>query len=245
MKLPMSISKREMALRLHASIDSDFFKSRLSSIHRHFPNLKNEGRYRDALLEAFNMDPRREEDDLLAYAEVNKVDLVVCPAEGAHAQHLRVEIKYHFTYDFYARVRRDLPAFAESGLTKERGDLAAIAKDWIGKESDMFILIVQDRFAASYGEVHPGSKKDPMLYERGVKLHFLHEQAMLDAQYSDRARNRDAWSSPLREMLEHFQRARPFEPLKEYEIEVVRQRRETLPLTSHIFTLLRHDANAR
>jgi hypothetical protein len=243
---------------LRQTLHSTAYATRLETIHEHYHNSKNEARNRDALLEEFNASPMAKSHSLRAYAEADKVDMVVT-RPGMHDDGwVRVELKYQFAFDLACRVRSTLDKLKKdsSGRTVRQqldtlpgGDLKRIALDCIGKESDseqdlcdVFVLIVQDRFGATHPEAirsqaahtKSGPWHCPELDVRGVTLQFLHEQMSLDARHG-RSSYHKAWTEPTWELLELIHGLRPFS------LQVVARtmKNPTSPfrLTSYLFTL--------
>jgi hypothetical protein len=248
----------EIVSQLRQSLHSSAYATRLETIHEHYHNSKSEGRYRDALLEEFNASPMASRYRLRAYAEADKVDMVVTRPDMRDNGWVKVELKYQFAYDLACRVRSTLASMKNNSskdavrqqlYSLPNFDLKRIVLDCIGRESDdasdlcdVFVLIVQDR----YGAAHPDAIRSknshtkrtpwlcPQLDERGVKLQFLHEQISLDARH-DRTSYNHAWIDPTWEMLELIHDLRPFN------LQVAARKMANasgpFPLTSYLFTL--------
>lgn len=225
------MNKHDMANALYSAMNTQAFRDRLAAIHKHYPNLKCEERYRDALLEAFNEDGQRKVDELIAYAEDGAVDLVVCPKHGWEENRLRVEMKYQFTFDFYHRVSGEL-----GREERKQGDLARILKDCRDPDCDMFILFVQDRRGATHGEAIKTAKYADK-HERGIRLQFLNNQNKFDKNVSEAEYER-AWLTPVRGLFERVAESRTFRELDRLGIQVPSPLRPNLPLQSHVFTLV-------
>lgn len=231
---------------VHQVLQSPEYGRRLDAIHKHYPNVKSEGRYRDALLEIFNDEQEKTNSGLRAFAEAKRHDLVITQEGLDEEGWLRVEMKYHFTFDFAHRVQGKLDelgpmsTFAAEG----RGDLYAITSDCLhsknaGSKCDAFILIVQDRYGASrrFGSSPDSSqtkrKAYPVVKERGVTVQFLHEQFKLEDLYPEGYEQ--AWRTPLDVMFRAIGRERAYS-LKE-PIEHAVAPSLDIPLTSHIYVL--------
>jgi hypothetical protein len=226
---------------------SENYRRRLATIHKHYPNLKCEGRYRDALLELFNDRQEACRSGLRAYAEAKKHDLVVTQEDAGEEGWLRVELKFHFTFDVAHRVKRALAGCNEVLAVPEngRGDLNAIVRDCLHKKSsghraDVFILIVQDRFGSAkfYGPPKQAGAKRPAYHavlERGVPIHFLNEQIKLEHLHETAEAYHWGWRLPLYGMLKAIHGERPYR-LAQSIIHTVEPVRE-VPLSSHIFLL--------
>ncbi|NML59882.1 hypothetical protein HHL21_02045 [Massilia sp. RP-1-19] len=248
----------DIVTQLRTTLKSDAYAERLATIHRYYNNLKSEGRYRDALLELFNQSGQANQHGWRAYAEADKVDLVVTQPDMGRDGWVKVELKYQFIFDLASRVSTtlgklkrwpgDLP-IRQQLQSLPKCDLQRIALDCIGKDSDdssglcdVFVLIVQDRFGAAHPDAvrsragHAKSRpwKCPELDERGVRLQFLREQAELDALH-DRVSYDKAWTGPTWDMLKLIHEIRPFN------LQVVSRKMADdagpFPLTSYIFTL--------
>lgn len=250
---------RDIVRLLRETLCSRAYATRLETIHAHYHNSKNEARYRDALLEEFNVSPAAGSHCLRAYAEANKVDMVVTRPGMRREGWLRVELKYQFAYDFASRVRATL-----AGLKKDpskrtvrqqldalpKNDLKRIVVDCIGTGSgseaegcDVFVLIVQDRRGAAHPDATPPSnaltRRQPWLCPeledpRGVRLQFLHEQVSLDARHTAASYD-EAWMEPAWETLKFIHGLRGFN----LDIVVRKMTSDTspFPLTSYLFTL--------
>jgi hypothetical protein len=227
----------EMLDLVHQVLQSPEYGKRLDAIHKHYPNVKSEGRYRDALLEIFNDEQEKTNSGLRAFAEAKRHDLVITQEGLDEEGWLRIEMKYHFTFDFAHRVQSKLdelgpmPTFAVDG----RGDLHAITRDCLhsknaGSKCDAFILIVQDRFEASR---RYGTKGYPVVKERGVTMQFLHEQLKLQDLY--REGYEQAWRTPLEAMLRAIGQERAYSPKETIRHTVAPSL--DIPLTSHIYVL--------
>lgn len=246
--------------QLRQALQSDAYAERLATIHRYYHNSKSEGRYRDALLELFNQSAQARSEDWRAYAEADKVDLVVTRPGMGRDGWVKVELKYQFVFDLSFRVGATLRNLARGAAdmpirqqlhSLPKTDLKRIALDCIGRETqdpsdlcDVFVLIVQDRFGAAHPEAtrsrsaHARAKawKCPELADRGVRLQFLHEQISLDALHdTDPAAYAKAWIDPTWDMLQLIHEMRPFN------LQVVARKMANdagpFPLTSYIFTL--------
>ena len=250
--------KRSVIDELHSVLASPEYKARLATIHRHYYNLKSESRYRDALLEVFNEAQNAKEScahKLIAFAEADKVDMVVTRHEGGRHDWVRIELKYHFTYDFAHRVRNRLGVVAAGAEEPSgRGDLAAIVEDCrkvkgVGKQAcDLFILIIQDRSGATHDKAGAGNTgpqagprwRCPYLDIREVPLQFLNEQISLDRRYSENQRQKGdhakAWKEPLIGMLQLIYAIRPFRLLEPIRHEICAAP-APVPLTSHLIAL--------
>ncbi len=249
--------KQEVIRQIFEIVDSKPFAQRLAVIHKHYPNLKAEGRYRDALLELFNEAQEKSASALWAYAEADKIDMVVTQDGAGEEGWLRIEFKYHFTYDMSSRVKAALGSFSnlpkngtfvDALKAQAKGDLRGIALDCLAPKGnaascDLFILVVQDRTGAfdpaAPQAQPPASKKQtfPTVFKRGVPIHFLHEQIKLDhAHRGDAAAYRDAWTKPLHAMLGEIHGRRPFRliPAVSHTMPKVH---EGVPLSSHIIGL--------
>lgn len=237
----------EMLGLVHQTLQSAEYGKRLDTIHKHYPNVKSEGRYRDALLEIFNDEQEKTNSGLRAFAEAKRHDLVITQEGLGEDAWLRIEMKYHFTYDFAHRVQNKLSEQGPILATNGRGDLHAITSDCLqskhaGSKCDAFILIVQDRFGAS--RVHassPGAsqtkcKAFPVVQKNGVSLHFLNEQIKLEQMYlNDPNKYELAWRRPLEEMFCSIGRERACLRIEKIEHPVAPSL--NIPLTSHIFVL--------
>lgn len=239
--------KTQIVESIFRIIVSDPYKLRLANIHKHYPNLKSESRYRDALLELFNDEQERLQSGLRAYAEADRVDMVVTSAgpDDGIFHRLRIEFKYHFTYDMYHRVARHLAAFrkvrargnVEQVRALAKGDLRGIALDCLAPkgdaECDLFILVVQDRQGAAdpAGQNPTAAGRIAKVHQRGVPIHFLDEQIKFD-----RLKRKDAWIEPLHAMLSHIHFHRHFR-LIPAQPHVMPNHPAGVPLTSHIIGL--------
>ncbi len=116
----------EVSNRIIEIIKSENFKSKLEIINENYPNLKQEQFIRNAILEIFNSD-RKEE--LKAFAEHRikgtRIDLSVVNYQHKEKA-FKIELKYQFSKD-------------SKNMTKYVG---TIEKDFVKRESDMFILII-------------------------------------------------------------------------------------------------------
>lgn len=230
---------------IHSVICSEAYRDRLATIHKHYPNLKSEGRYRDALVELFNDEQENTGSGWRAYAEARKHDMVITRAGENEEGWLRIELKYHFVFDFAYRVKRSLAAYGEAPeVPAQRGDLGSIIHDCVhekksGHRSDLFILVVQDRFGAAqsaYAERRSGGTRRisyPAVHERGVPLHFLNEQIKLEHERPD-TYDRE-WRIPLYDMLVaiHKQRRYRLRPAVTHTVPPALE----VPLNSHVFML--------
>lgn len=239
----------EMLDLVHQALQSPEYGKRLDSIHKHYPNIKSEGRYRDALLEIFNDEQEKTSSGLRAFAEAKRHDLVITQEGLDEEGWLRIEMKYHFTYDFAHRVQNKLGAQGpiSTSAAKGKGDLHAITSDCLqsknaGSTCHAFILIVQDRFGAS--RLHassPGSsqtnrKAYPVMQKSGVPLHFLNEQIKLEHLYPEDPKEYEkAWRRPLEEMLRTIGQKRAYFLKKTIKHTVAPSL--DIPLTSHIYVL--------
>lgn len=249
---------QDIVWQLRQALQSDAYAERLATIHRHYHNSKSEGRYRDALLELFNQSEQAKREDWRAYAEADKVDLVVTRPGMGRDGWVKVELKYQFVFDLSYRVGKTLGKLkrgpADDPIRQQlhelaKIDLKRIASDCIGNDThdsqelcDVFVLIVQDRFGAAHPDAlrsrsaHATSRKwkCPELNDRGVRLQFLHEQISLDAEH-DGASYEKAWIDPTWDMLQLIHEIRPFN------LQVVARKMANdagpFPLTSYIFTL--------
>lgn len=237
-------SRSEMLDLIHQVLESNAYQARLDTIHRHYPNLKSEERYRDALLELFNETQEKSKSGLRAYAEAHRYDLVI--TQNDPGVWLRIELKYHFTYDFAFRVKNQLPSHADDLNTaaSRKNDLGNILRDCLHRDDteylvDAFILIVQDRYHTSYPEHFApltGNKASyPVVRERGVAIHFLNEQVKFATNAGGRDRYNDMWQAPLYRMLETIHQKRKYQ-IRPTVSHTVRPSLD-IPLTSHIFTL--------
>lgn len=255
---PVASPVHDIVWQLRQALQSDAYAERLATIHRHYHNSKSEGRCRDALLELFNQSGQARHEHWRAYAEADKVDLVVTRPGMGRDGWVRVELKYQFVYDLSYRVGTTLGKLkrgpTDDPIRQQLNELAnidlkRIASDCIGNARhdsaelcDVFILIVQDRFGAEHPDAmrsrsaHAASRKwtCPELSDRGVRLQFLHEQISLDAGH-DKASYEKAWIGPTRDMLQLIHEMRPFN------LQVVARKMAVdagpFPLTSYIFTL--------
>jgi DNA-binding transcriptional ArsR family regulator len=248
----------DIVSQLRKTLYSQAYATRLQTIHQHYHNSKSEGRYRDALLEEFNDSPTASRHQLRAYAEADKVDMVVTRPGMRRDGWVRVELKYQFVYDLACRVSATLNSMKNDASDRTvlqqlhslpNFDLKRIALDCIGHESDdpselcdVFVMIVQDRSGATHpdairsknGHTRRTTWQCPQLDERGVKLQFLHEQISLDAQH-DPASYDQAWIEPTWDMLKLIHDLRPFN------LQVAARKMADssgpFPLTSYLFSL--------
>lgn len=249
----------EIVTQLRQTLQSDAYAERLETIHRYYHNSKSEGRYRDALLELFNQSGQASRHDWRAYAEADKVDLVVTQPGKERDDWVRVEMKYQFVFDLWSRVGTTLSKLKREPddvvrqqlLSLANSDLKRIVRDCIGRDMqkdspeekcDLFVLIVQDRFGALHPDAvrsrsqHAGSRKwkCPELDDRGVRLQFLHEQISLDAEH-DKASYEEKWIAQTWDMLKLIHQ------LRHFKLEVVARKMAhdagPFPLTSYIFML--------
>uniref|UniRef100_UPI003F4924B1 hypothetical protein n=1 Tax=Cupriavidus necator TaxID=106590 RepID=UPI003F4924B1 len=194
--------------KMHEVLRSEDYLEQLQRIHRHYPNLKSESRYRDAFLEEFN--ERWSGEGLRAYAEVNKMDLViVAEANRAKACWINVQFKYQYTYDMAKRVGNRLASenLWQRVHERKRGDAELIAADCIildsgrKKTCDVFILIVQDRRGHDDRLRYLPDGTDP---KEGVKINFIDEQVKLDGEFNARDAYHEAWRAPTLELLQQI-----------------------------------------
>lgn len=253
----MTNLNQNIVAELREVLQSPAYAQRLKAIHQHYHNSKSEGRYRDGLLELFNGTALAAEHDLRAYAEADKVDMVVTRPGTASDDWLRVELKYQFVFDLARRVRSSLeklnPGLPDAALRAQLNalprntDLTRITADCIGRGADnapdlcdVFVMIVQDRGGASHPQARRAKEEHqaarswrcPELYERGVRLHFLHEQMSLDAQHQGESYDRQ-WMEPTWDMLKLIHRLRPFN----LQVAARTMAGGPFPLTSWLFTL--------
>jgi hypothetical protein len=165
-------------------LESDSYLRRLKYFHVHYQNVKCEERYRDAFLEAFNrkhrtLDAQGHAQGFVAYAEVEKVDLVIY--DLASGEHFNVEFKYQYTYDMAHKVEGEMRKWGFDKILeharmtpKERPpqyDAKRIVRDCdYQKNCDAFILIVQDRAG------HPVERSK---LPGGVEANFIDEEHKL------------------------------------------------------------------
>jgi hypothetical protein len=244
---------------LREILHSPVYADRLEAIHRHYHNSKSEGRYRDALLEQFNSGGLARGHDLRAYAEADKVDMVVTRPGTSKTEWIRVELKYQFVYDLAHRVKAtlgnlDLGRSDESVLDDLNAlpkniDLTRIVFDCLEPapgdpeyRCNLFVLIVQDRNGAMHQEAQRSmaERKEgrawrcPELKERDVRLQFLHEQISLDALHQGEAYDK-AWIEPAWDLLKLIHRFRRFN--LQVAARKIADGAGPFPLTSYLFTL--------
>ncbi len=216
---------------LRDAADSETFKERLASINKNFRTCKNEGRYRDALLEQFNANSERH--GLVAVAEHKLVDMSIFSRGNPRQAPFRVEFKYNFTPDLVERVARKLPdgnGFDDLVKVVEDGykgnwarEAEGIIKDCLfkkhttKKKCDGFIFILQDRRRAKR-RTENGFFKTP----------YIHEQIRLD-----KAPDPEEWADVLNSLFEGIQQRRAFRMLPPVSIQVCEG--PQYPLTSHIY----------
>lgn len=244
---------------MREALCSSAYATRLETIHAHYYNSKNEARYRDALLEEFNALPAAGSHGLRAYAEANKVDMVVTRPGKRQEGWVKVELKYQFAYDFASRVRATLDRLKKDSSKRTvrqqldalpENDLKRIVVDCIGtgtgSESaccDVFVLIVQDRRGAAHPDATPPAnaltRRRPWLCRelddpRGVRLQFLHEQVSLDARHTTASYD-EAWMGPAWETLKLIH------GLHKFNLDIAARKMTSdhfpFPLTSYLFTL--------
>lgn len=244
---------------LRETLCSSAYATRLETIHAHYHNSKNEARYRDALLEEFNALPAAGSHGLRAYAEANKVDMVVTRPGMRRKGWIKVELKYRFAYDFASRVRATLDQLKKDSSKRTvrqqldalpKNDLKRIVVDCIGTGSgsesercDVFVLIAQDRRGAAHPDATPPAnaltRRRPWLCSelddsRGVRLQFLHEQVSLGARHTAASYDK-AWMKPAWETLKLIH------GLHAFNLEIVARKMTNgsspFPLTSYLFTL--------
>lgn len=217
-------------------IESDTYLRRLKFFHAHYQNVKCEERYRDALLEAFNRKHRTFDEQgnargFVAYAEVKKVDLVICDLELG--ERLNVEFKYQYTFDMAHKVAGQMDEWQFDGILKHarmtsrqrprRYEAEQIVQDCDYKKNkamcDAFILIVQDR---------AGHAKERNRLPGGVEANFIKEQHRL-ARLPE-----DAWLTATNKLLGHICEEIGGKQMPTIEREVGSG---CAPLKSHIFML--------
>lgn len=210
------------AEKIKSTLASEGYRNRLERIHFYYQNVKNEARYRDAFLEEFNDAYRHQ--DLRAYAEVDRVDLLIVDIESK--ERVKVEFKYQYTFDMAKRVFSKLLNFDQlvaRVADGRKGDAELILADC--DKSDFFVLIVQDRTGHESQHTLPGD----------IDINFKREQLKLDKEFSPRsAENKLAWTVPTVDLLGRICERRvgvEMEPII-HEIGQV-----PFPLTSHIFVL--------
>jgi hypothetical protein len=228
--------KKKCLQMIREILVSDAYLDRLKYFHEHYQNVKCEERYRDALLEEFNKEHRTIDKEgnahgFAAYAEVKKVDLVICDLESKERFH--VELKYQYTFDMAHRVAGQMDKWKFDGILKHarmtskqrprRYEAEQIVQDCDHKKNkktcDAFILVVQDR---------TGHKRERNKLPGGVEANFIKEQHRLaDMPKMD-------WLTATNKLLGHICADIGGEQLRTIEHEVGN---EHAPLTSHIFML--------
>jgi hypothetical protein len=201
---------------------SETYLERLKYIHNHYQNVKCEGRYRDAFLEEIKT--RHGDEELVAYAEVDKVDLVLVDPKSD--DRIRIEFKYQYTADMAYSVANKVSDFdalrvrvAEGG----RGVAELILADC--EVCDFFILVVQDRTG------HP----EPGMLPGKVGANFIGDQRKLDREFGAGSdQNKRAWLEPTRKLLDCICDAFGGAPLEPIPRAIGAAPN---PLTSHFFVL--------
>jgi len=204
-------------------------------------------------LEVFNQSSEVIKNDWVAFAEVDKIDMVITYHDHHSYQRLTVEFKYHFTFDMARRLQRqfetNMQIFpSETGMlnvnqiiANYRGerDLRNIILDCLPKNDeetacDVFILIIQDRYKV---RATPGNESGKRHEEmRGVKLHFLHEQISLQSNCLSNDREyTDQWAVPISQMIKLIYDNRPFTKLDT--VSHFLGEKNKIPLTSHFIGL--------
>ncbi|WP_158934117.1 hypothetical protein [Burkholderia sp. S171] len=210
------------AEKIKSALASEEYRNRLMRIHFYYQNVKNEARYRDAFLEQFNETYGHE--NLRAYAEVDKVDLLIVDIESK--ERVKVEFKYQYTFDMARRVSSTMQDFDQlltRVATGRRGDAERILADC--DECDFFVLFVQDRTGQGSQHTLPGE----------IEINFKHEQLKLDREFSPRsAENKIAWIVPTVDFLSQICERRAGVEMEPIIHEIGHA---PFPLTSHIFVL--------
>ena len=210
------------AEQIKLTLASEGYRNRLVRIHLYYQNVKNEARYRDAFLEEFN--DVYGHQNLRAYAEVDKVDLVIVDIESK--ERVRVEFKYQYTFDMAKRVSgrmQDFDQLVARVAVGRKGDAERILADC--DKSDFFVLIVQDRTGHESQHTLPGD----------IEINFKREQLKLDEEFSPRsAENKQAWTVPTGDLLGRICERRVGVEMEPIIHEIGNA---PFPLTSHIFVL--------
>jgi hypothetical protein len=228
--------KKQYLQMIRKILVSDAYLDRLKDFHKDYQNVKCEGRYRDALLEEFNkqhlkIDNEGNAKGLVAYAEVKKVDLVICDLTSRERFH--VEFKYQYTFDMAHKVAGQMDEWGFDGILEHarmtseqrprRYEAEQIVQDCDHKKNkktcDAFILVVQDR---------TGHKQERRLLPGGVEANFIQEQYRMDQM------PKNAWLSATNELLGHICDKIGGKQLRTIKHEVGHA---NAPLTSHIFML--------
>ncbi|GAB3625854.1 hypothetical protein PTE30175_04094 [Pandoraea terrae] len=214
--------KKNYANLIRQLLMSEGYQQSIEDIHVHHKNVKNEARYRDALLKEINK--QHGAQGLVAYAEVERVDLVLADRESS--DRVRIEFKYQYTFDMAYPVASKVDEFdalrarvAEGG----RGVAELIVADC--DACDFFVLIVQDRTG------HPASGK----LAGDVDAAFIEEQRRMDREFGPGSdRNKKAWLEPTQKLLDSICQVYGGRQLDPVELVVGDA---TDPLTSHFFVL--------
>jgi hypothetical protein len=163
-------------------------------------------------------------ENLRAYAEVDKADLLIVNIESS--ERVTVEFKYQYTFDMARRVFSSLLDFDQlvaRVADGSKGDAERILADC--DKSDVFVLIVQDRTGHESRHTLPGD----------IDINFKREQLKLDKEFSPRSEeNKVAWTVPTGDLLGRICERRvgvEMEPI----IHEIGQ--TPFPLTSHNFVL--------
>ncbi|MEX3693861.1 hypothetical protein AB3X91_33760 [Paraburkholderia sp. BR14263] len=216
---------REM---ISSVLNSEQYLQELKTIHAYHQNVKNESRYRDAFIRVFK--DAFGKQGFMAYAEVDKVDLVIINLETDKRCH--VEFKYQYTFDMYAetgRIEKNFDRVCARAKEKKGGVAERIVADCM--KCDFFILIVKDRAGHPQQGMLPG----------GVAACCIEDQRYLDRIVESRPDEAgSAWLSPtvdlLRKASDRFGGTLVEQPIKLMVSESVEA-----PLTSYIFLLDRTD----
>jgi hypothetical protein len=214
-------------------LESGAYLTRLKYFHEHYGNVKWELRCRDALLEEFNKEFRSK--GYKAYAELKKVDLVICNLATGHR--FAVEFKYQYTFDMAKVVKRELRddgfdiilrnARTPTKVRRHRTLTEQIVRDCDhDKKCHAFILIVQDRAGYPENGTLPG----------GVDANFVKQQRQLDRESKtlSEKEKKKAWFEPTQKLLEAIQTK-----IGGVQLPPIEHRVGHLPdpLTTHIFML--------
>lgn len=211
---------------------SEDYLDRLKYFHDHYPNVKCELRYRDAILEVFNA--RHRAKGIVAYAEVGKVDLAIF-GDGS-GDPFRIEFKYQYTFDMATRVGNELNRRGFKGILanaeipiRERNGTPTVAekivRDCRYVDCDCFILVVQDRTG------HPPNGT----LHGGVEANFIEDQRTMDSRFvANTEENKNAWLTPTNELLTQILSEFGGESIPPLELRVAD---DPAPLTSHFFVL--------
>jgi hypothetical protein len=228
------MNKMEIIEKIHSILEgtNGGYLARLKTIHKHYPNVKSELRYRDALLEEFN--DLFLQEGLRAYAEVDKMDLVIVTKPLTT---LNIQLKYHYAYDLNTTVFKNRPIDIQTIIkdistkknigNKSRTVAESIVEDCINKnECDFFILIIQDR---------SGHKKEKEKLPGGIVNKFIGHQIRLDKMNeTDRKWNENAIH--FLEEICKFKKNEYVSESRDFKHPIANESDDN-PLTSHFYIL--------